>query len=199
MRYYPIFINLKGCPVVVVGGGSVAERKVATLLKAGADITLISPSLTRRLAAWSAGGRIKEIRRSYRSGDLGGAVLAFTATDSSMVNQAVAREASKKKILINVADQSTSKGFIVPALFAKKDFMIAVSTGGKSPTMAKKMRDHLKTFFSTESAASMDKLGKTRRKLIRQRVAPTLRRKRSNEREGSDQGGLGHFIKRDRK
>jgi precorrin-2 dehydrogenase/sirohydrochlorin ferrochelatase len=198
MRYYPIFINLRGRPVVVVGGGSVAERKVTTLLKAGADITLVSPALTRRLASWAARGRIKEIRRSYRRGDLGQAVLAFTATDSSAVNQAVAREAGKKKILINVADQSSLEGFIVPALFAKRDFMIAVSTGGKSPAMAKKMRDHLKAFFSLEQAPSTNKRGKARGKPIQEDLASTLR-KLPNERAGADREGFGPFIERDRK
>ena len=149
--------------MVVVGGGPVAERKVTTLLKAGADVTLISPSLTRRLAAWSARGRFREIRRSYRSGDLRHAVLAFTATDNSKVNQAVAREGEKKKIFVNVADQSTLEGFIVPALFIKNDFMIAVSTGGKSPGMAKKMRDRLKQFFSAEQILTSG-LVKTRRR-----------------------------------
>jgi siroheme synthase-like protein len=181
MRYYPVFLNLRGRPVVVVGGGAVAERKVTTLLKAGADVTLISPSLTRRLATWSARGRIKEIRRPYRSGDLRHAVLALTATESSEINQAVAREAEKKKIFINIADQSTSEGFILPALFTKKDLTIAVSTGGKSPAMAKKIRDHLKQFFSSEQLSLIDKLGKTRKRLIKEKVTPKLRRKRAKE------------------
>jgi precorrin-2 dehydrogenase/sirohydrochlorin ferrochelatase len=145
MRYYPIFVNLKGRPVVVVGGGPVAERKVTHLLKAGAEVTVISPSLTPRLAAWSGLKRIKGIRRAYRRGDLRRAVLAFTATDSSEINLAVAREAGKNNIFINVADQSTSDGFIVPALFTKRNLTIAVSTSGKSPALAKKVRDHLKS------------------------------------------------------
>lgn len=145
MRYYPIFVNLKGRPVVVIGGGTVAERKVTTLLKAGAEVTVISPSLTPRLATWSARKRIKGICRPYRRGDLSRAVLAFTATDDSDVNRAVAREAERKKIFINVADQSTSEGFILPALFTRRDLMIAVSTSGKSPAVAKKVRDHVKS------------------------------------------------------
>ncbi len=131
----------------MVGGGPVAERKVTTLLKAGAEVTVISPSLTPQLTRWSMREKIKKIHRSYQNGDLGQAVLAFTATDSSEVNRAVAREAKKKKIFINVADQSTSEGFIVPALLTKRDIAIAVSTGGKSPAMAKKIRDHLEIFF----------------------------------------------------
>lgn len=144
MRYYPLFVNLKGRPVVVVGGGPVAERKVTHLLKAGADVTVISPSLTPRLATWSVRKRIKGVHRPYRRGDLREAVLAFTATDNVEVNRAVAREAEKKKIFINVADQSTSEGFIVPALFTQRNLIVAVSTSGQSPAVAKKVRDHLK-------------------------------------------------------
>lgn len=162
MRYYPIFLNLRGCPVVMIGGGAVAERKVNTLLKAGAEVTVISPSLTRRLAAWSVRGKIKEVRRPYRRGDLGRAVLAFTATDNREVNQAVAREAGKKKIFINVADQSSSEGFIVPALFTKKELTVAVSTGGKNPGMAKKIRDQLKSFFSSDKTLLMETQEKRR-------------------------------------
>ncbi len=149
MRYYPIFLNLKGCPVVMIGGGAVAERKVKTLLNAGAEVTVISPSLTRRLISWSASGKIKEVRRPYKIGDLGRAMLAFTATDNREVNQAVAREAGKKRIFINVADQSSSEGFIVPALFTKSALTVAVSTGGKNPSRAKEIRDRLKSFFSS--------------------------------------------------
>lgn len=149
MRYYPIFLNLKGCPVVMIGGGAVAERKVKTLLKAGAEVTVISPSLTRRLTAWSVHGKIKEVRRPYKIGDLGRAMLAFTATDNREVNQAVAREAGEKRIFINVADQSSSEGFIVPALFTKNGLAVAVSTGGKNPSKAKEIRDRLKSFFSS--------------------------------------------------
>lgn len=164
--------------MVVVGGGAVAERKIAALLKAGAKVTVISPSLTRRLSAWSAARRIREIRRPYRRGDLGRAVLAFTATDRSEVNRAVAREADQKRIFINIADQSISGGFLLPALFKKRNLTIAVSTGGKSPAMAKKIRDDLKTFFSSSGQPLLiDKTAKIRSALIEKKVAPELRRK----------------------
>ncbi|MFQ5781369.1 MAG: bifunctional precorrin-2 dehydrogenase/sirohydrochlorin ferrochelatase [Nitrospiria bacterium] len=144
MRYYPIFLDLKGRRVVVVGGGNVAQRKAAALLKAGAHVTVISPNITRRLAAWISRKKITHIRRPYRDGDLDRAAIAFTATDNGEVNQAVAREADQKKIWINVADQSVPGDFIVPALFTRRGLMVAVSTGGKDPGLAKKIRDELR-------------------------------------------------------
>ncbi|MDC4224393.1 MAG: bifunctional precorrin-2 dehydrogenase/sirohydrochlorin ferrochelatase [Candidatus Manganitrophus sp.] len=119
MNYYPLFLNLKGHPVVVIGGGAVAERKTASLLRTGAAITVISPSLTPRLARWEAEKRIIVHHRPYRRGDLSGAALAFAATDQSSVNEAVAREGRRKRIPFNLADRSDSDGFIVPAVFSK--------------------------------------------------------------------------------
>ncbi len=144
MRYYPIFLDLKAQHVVMVGGGAVAERKVATLLKSGADVTVVSPSVTRRLAGWISQKKVRHIRRAYRKGDLGQAVIAFTATDSDRVNQEVAEDAEQKNIWINVADQSVPGNFILPAIFTKRDVTVAVSTGGKDPRRAVKIRDSLR-------------------------------------------------------
>lgn len=144
MRYYPIFLDLKGRPVVVVGGGPVAERKVATLLKAGADVTVVSPDVTHRLAGWVSRKKIRYIQRPYRKGDLDQASIAFTATDLDRVNQAVADEAKQEKVWINVADQSVPGDFILPALFTKRDVTVAVSTGGKDPRRAVKIRNEIK-------------------------------------------------------
>ncbi|MFY9271021.1 MAG: bifunctional precorrin-2 dehydrogenase/sirohydrochlorin ferrochelatase [Candidatus Manganitrophaceae bacterium] len=144
MRYYPLFVNLKGFPAVVIGGGAVAERKTATLLKAGARVRLISPDLTRRLTEWKRSGRITVLKRRYRKGDLTGARLAFIATNDPLVNETAAGEAEKKGILFNLADRKLSAGFIVPASFSKGEITIAVSTGGKNPALAKEIRDLLK-------------------------------------------------------
>lgn len=144
MRYYPVFLDLKGRHAVVVGGGSVAERKVATLLKADAKVTVVSPEVTRRLADWTAQKKIRHIGRVYREGDLDQAAIAFTATHNGYVNQDVAGEAQEKKIWINVAYQSVPGDFILPALFTKRDITVAVSSGGKDPRRAIKIRDSLK-------------------------------------------------------
>ena len=178
MQYYPLFLSLRGHPVVVIGGGAVAERKIAALLKASAAVTVISPTMTPRLARWEAEERIIALHRPYRSGDLARALLAFAATDHPSVNEAVAREAERKRIPLNRADrdQSASDGFIVPAIFSKGGMTIAVSSGGKSPVLAKQIRDYLKDRLIVEDRFWVDLLFRIKRALIKKKL-PLKRRK----------------------
>lgn len=176
MDYYPLFLNLKGRPVVVIGGGAVAERKVSTLLQAGAAVTVISPKLTPRLTRWGAEQRLTVYRRAYRKGDLNRALLAFAATEKPVVNEKVAREAERKRLLFNRADQSGSEGFIVPALFSKGGMTIAVSSGGKSPAAAKQIRDCLEDCLTAESRQWVEVLSQIKRRLIQKKVPFKTRR-----------------------
>ena len=132
--YYPIFLDLRDRPVVVVGGGRVALRKVSGLLEAGAHVRVIAPRTAPRLRAH----RID--RRRYRPGDLRGAVLAFAATDDRAVNHAVAGEAWRRRIPVNVADSREDCTFLVPARLRRDDLQIAISTSGRSPRLAKALR-----------------------------------------------------------
>lgn len=190
MNYYPLFLNLKGHPVVVIGGGAVAERKTASLLRTGAAITVISPSLTPRLARWEAEKRIIVHHRPYRRGDLSGAVLAFAATDQSSVNEAVAREGRRKRIPFNLADRSDSDGFIVPAVFSKGGMTIAVSSGGKSPALAKRIRDYVKDNLHSEEQRWVELLAQIKRILISKKVSPPKRREILNRLAESDGAAL---------
>ncbi len=146
--HYPIFLNLKNRRVVVIGGGAVAERKIRTLIQSGADITNISPKFTSNLIQWNKAGKIKTMQRVYREGDLKKTTLAFTATDQREVNLAVAREATKEQVWLNVADQSTPGDFWVPAIFSADDATIAVSSQMKNPRHAVEIRDRIKAFLS---------------------------------------------------
>jgi siroheme synthase-like protein len=186
MNYYPLFLNLKGRPVVVIGGGAVAERKTASLLRTGAAITIISPSLTPRLARWEAEKRIIVHHRPYRRGDLGSAALAFAATDQPSVNEAVAREGRRKQIPFNLADRSDSDGFIVPAVFSKGGMTIAVSSGGKSPALAKRIRDYVKDNLHSEEQRWVELLAQIKRILISKKVSPPKRREILNRLAESD-------------
>ena len=136
-RYYPIFLDLQGRPAVVVGGGRVAARKAAALVEAGARVRVIAPRLVPELQAHQVE------RRSYRPGDLRGAVLAFAATNDRRVNHAVAVEATRRRIPVNVADSLEECTFIVPARVSRGGLEIAVSTGGRSPRLAKQLRRRL--------------------------------------------------------
>jgi precorrin-2 dehydrogenase/sirohydrochlorin ferrochelatase len=144
-RFYPIFLDVEGRHAIVIGGGVVAERKTTGLLNAGAQVTLISPTLTRLLRRWATSGRIAAVLRSYKRGDLGRgkaqADLAFAVTDNPAVNHAVAAEAMRKRIWINMADGST--GFILPAVGRAGIMTLAVSSGGKNPALTQQIRDAL--------------------------------------------------------
>jgi len=135
--YYPVFLDLRGRQVVVIGGGRVATRKVAGLREAGARVRVIAPQVRAGVAA----DRIE--RRRYRRGDLVGAVLAFAATDARAVNRAVAREARRLGIPVNVADSVEDCTFLAPARLRRGNVQIAVSTGGTSPRLARRLRERL--------------------------------------------------------
>lgn len=141
--YYPLFADLEGRRCVVVGGGLVAQRKVAMLLRCGARVTVVSPSVTNWLSAYARQGRIQHISRRARSTDVRGAWLVCAATDDQRINEQVYRTATQRRIFTNVVDQKPLCSFIAPAIFTRGSLMVAVSTGGVSPSLSKKIRDEL--------------------------------------------------------
>ena len=143
--YYPMFADLHGRPCAVIGGGMIAQRKVATLLEHGAQITVVSPQLTRRLAAYARQGRIRYIARQFRPSDLRGAWLVYAATDNQRINQLVSRTAQRLRIFANVVDQKPLCSFIAPAIVKRGPLTVAISTGGISPSLAKKLKRELET------------------------------------------------------
>ena len=150
MGYYPVLLDLAGRRCVMVGGGLVAERRVAGLLAADAHVIVIAPRLTPALAALAAEGRIEHEPRGYRNGDLAGADLAFVATDTGAVNAAVAREARERSIWINAADDPARCTFILPALVRRGDLTVAVATGGSSPALARAIREELEAYLTDD-------------------------------------------------
>ncbi|MDI6890555.1 MAG: bifunctional precorrin-2 dehydrogenase/sirohydrochlorin ferrochelatase [Thermodesulfovibrionales bacterium] len=169
-KYYPAFLNLKGKRAVVIGGGKVAERKVLTLLKAGADITVISPELTKRIERGKLKGMIKHIPRQYRKGDLKNAFLVIAATDSRDINKKVSKDAS---CLVNVVDSPSLCNFIVPSVIKRGPLTIAVSTSGISPALSKSIRMELQKLYGPEFVDYVKSLGK-----IRQRAMKEIRYKK---------------------
>lgn len=162
MDYYPIMVDLRDRPCTVVGGGAVAERKVAALLACGAGVTVISPGLSPQLRKWEQEGRITVFARPYREGDLTGAFLVISATDNVQVNKAAAAEAGRCGILLNVADDPQLGNFIVPSVIEQGPLVITVSTGGASPALAKKIRRELEHKFGPEYGVFLTLLGKVR-------------------------------------
>ena len=137
---YPLFLDLTNQPVVVVGAGKVATRKVRTLLTAGATVTVIAPVVTAALRRLKA---VRWLRRPYQAGDLRGARLVVAATDDLAVNRKVCAEAQRRRQLVNCAAPPEAGNFIVPAMVRHGAFTIAISTGGASPAAAKALRQKL--------------------------------------------------------
>ncbi|MDP2919690.1 MAG: bifunctional precorrin-2 dehydrogenase/sirohydrochlorin ferrochelatase [Dehalococcoidia bacterium] len=163
--YYPAFITLTGKRCVVFGGGEVALRKVQGLVESKADVTVISPDLCAELAAMKERGTIMAVSREYKPGDLHGVFLAIAATDDKKVNADIGREAHQNGVLINVVDTPELCDFIVPSYFRRGDVTIAISTGGKSPALARKIRTRLEDEFGAEYSHLADLIGDVRTEL----------------------------------
>lgn len=170
MRYYPLFLDIRNKPCVVIGGGKVAERKARGLLKAGARVIVISPDLTVQMKKLAQTGKISHIRRTYRKGDIRGKSLAIAASGSREANRAVFEEAQKLKILVNTVDDPGLSSFIVPSVVDRHPLVIAVSTSGQCPALSKKLRKKLEKEIGKEYASFAKILGAVRTKLLKERV-----------------------------
>ena len=148
--YYPIFLNIRGKKCIVVGGGQVAHRKVMTLLEHKANVEVISHDPCLELRQLYKTGDINLIRRAYQAGDLQEAFIAIAATNDSNVNSEIMKEARKTKVLVNVVDDAESSDFILPSHIRHGDFTIAISTAGRSPALARKIRTRLERDFGDE-------------------------------------------------
>jgi len=149
----------------VVGGGPVAERKVGMLLEHQASVTVISPTLSRRLQHLASQGAIQTITRSYQTGDLKGAFLVIVATDDPSINAAVAGQGRKQRALVNVVDDPRASDFIVPSMVRRGDITIAISTAGKSPALARKLRSLLEATIPAEYASLVSLVSEVRQEL----------------------------------
>ncbi len=149
-NHYTMMINLKNKPCVVVGGGLVAERKINSLLSAGAKITVISPLFTTTIQQWVDIGDICGKQREYTSNDIEGAFLIIAATNKEKVNLKVAQDAHTNNQLINIVDQPELSSFISPAAFTRGRLHVSVTTLGASPALAKKIKQKLEAEYGEE-------------------------------------------------
>ena len=169
MIYYPVFLNLSKKKCVVVGGGQVAERKIKQLLKAGADITVISPRLTKGLKALHDGGRIQHKIRKYKKNDIKNAFLVIAATSNKQINQCITRETSG---LVNAVDIPDSCSFIMPSVVRKGPLTIAISSSGISPALLKTLRKELEACIPDELPNYLMYLRKIRPKVLKSISGP---------------------------
>ncbi len=153
---YPAILMLDGCLGVVIGGGAVGERKVRTLLEAGARVKVITPQATPRLQKLAEQDRIELHVRAYERGDLKGAAVVIASTDERDVNQAIYEEALDEGIPVNVVDDPPHCTFIAPSIIRRGDLLIAISTGGTNPAMAVRIRERLEKEFGPEYETYFD-------------------------------------------
>lgn len=165
MKQYPVNLNLEGKKCVVVGGGRVAERKVLELLECGAEVTLISPQLVPKLRELSNKRVIQYIKRAYKPGDLKGAYLAIASTNSQGVNRHVGEEARMLGILANIVSSVGLSDFTVPGVLRRGEFMLTVSTSGRSPALSRRLRTELENTFGEEYEVFTAILGDLRKQL----------------------------------
>jgi precorrin-2 dehydrogenase/sirohydrochlorin ferrochelatase len=166
MRYYPLFLDIARRRCVVVGGGNVAERKVGRLLACGASVEVVATSVTPLLAALKGEGKIVHRAADYHEDQLHGAFLVIGATDNAAVNERIARDSRLQGIPVNIVDDPARCDFLLPSIVERGDLVIAVSTGGKSPALARKLRKELEGAYGPEYARLLEILGELREKVI---------------------------------
>lgn len=177
MPYYPILVDLEGKKVIVVGGGAIAERKVETLLTCGALVHVISLEVTPTLNRYAEEGKIKLLGHEFRENDLDGAFMMIAATDDPLMNRHVGEKAREKGLLTNVVDQPSDCDFIVPSILRRGDLLIAVSTSGKSPALAKKVRKELEKRFGSEYEFLLVLMGHLRKEILSRGLSQDDRRR----------------------
>jgi precorrin-2 dehydrogenase / sirohydrochlorin ferrochelatase len=174
--YYPMFIDLQGKRCLVVGGGDIATRKVQGLLDADALVLVVSPKLSDALSALAAQGVIAYRPRPFRADDVLGCTLVIGATDQPEVNLAVSKAARAHDVWVNIVDTPEACDFIAPAIVRRGVLQIAISTGGHSPTLAKRIRMQLEEAYGPEYGRLLEKLGRERERIRHLIRDPGLRK-----------------------
>ncbi len=175
--YYPIFLKVEQKLCVVIGGGTVAERKITSLLEAGARVKVIAPEVTERIKILAREGKIIWEERPYRSGDLKDAFLVIAATNNPQVQEEVFAEAEERKIFCNVVDKPALCSFIVPSVVKRGRLQIAISTSGASPALAKRLREQLEELFGPEYAEYLELMAAWRKEILARELPEAERQK----------------------
>jgi uroporphyrin-III C-methyltransferase/precorrin-2 dehydrogenase/sirohydrochlorin ferrochelatase len=177
MDYFPIFLRLAGEPVLVVGGGEVAARKVDLLLRSSAQVRVIAPELVPGLAERAAAGEIVHLATEFSPEHLEGVRLAIAATDKHAINAWVARQAERRNIPVNVVDDRDLSRFIVPAIVDRSPVVVAVGSSGDAPVLTRRLRERLESFLPQRLGALAKLAGKLR-PTIKSRIESPARRRR---------------------
>ena len=164
--FYPLHVSIEGKKCLVVGGGKTAERKVSTLVRYGGKVVLVSPDATSGIRDHSNKKRIVWHRRNFKIADLKGAFLVFSATGSKQLNREIGREAKKRSILVNLADNPEACDFISPSLVERGHLTVSIATDGLAPLLSKKIRQDLEKYFGNEYRRYTELVAKVRGAII---------------------------------
>jgi precorrin-2 dehydrogenase/sirohydrochlorin ferrochelatase len=162
MSLFPAFLKLQGRLAVVVGGGSLAEQKIPGLLQAGARVRVVAPCISARVGEWVRDNTVEWRAKGFAGEDLLGAFLVVAATSLKDLNAEVFQEAEKRNILCNAVDDIENCHFYYGSVVQRGDLQIAISTNGKSPALAQRLRKELEGQFGAEYAAWVEWLGAAR-------------------------------------
>jgi len=173
---FPVYLKLTGRRCLVVGAGEISEGKVAGLIRAGAKVEVVAPRATPQIKKWQEQKKLYWHRRKFRPSDLEAALLVVAATDSPKLHKQIFREARAREVLCNVVDVPPLCDFYYPAVVRRGNLQIAISTGGSSPSLAKRLREELETAFGPEYEAWLRILSRKRQRIFGKAMSISERR-----------------------
>jgi len=172
-----MFLKLEGRSCLVVGAGKIGESKIRSLLAARAKVRVIAPWATPAVEAWERAGVLTRQAREFEAADLDSTFLVVAATSSIKVNDQVYREAQRRQVLCNVVDDPDRCDFYYPAVVRRGDLQVAISTAGKSPALAQRLRREFEAQLAPVYACWIEELGRIRKQLFGRKLDPEHRRK----------------------
>jgi precorrin-2 dehydrogenase/sirohydrochlorin ferrochelatase len=176
-----MFLKLTARPCLVVGAGSIAESKIASLLEADARVRVVAPKATEQVRAWAQSKKIDWHQRTFQHNDLEGMFLVVAATSSRELNEQIFKEASRRGVLCNIVDVPELCDFYYPAVVQRGALQIAISTAGLSPALAQRLRKELEGQFGPEYEEWLEHLGEAREKLFAETLDPEKRKQLLHE------------------
>ncbi len=193
MGLFPVFLKVKGRPCLVVGAGTIGEGKARGLLEQGAAVSIVGPRATETVRQWAKEGKVVWHRRSFKPSDLAGMVLVVVATSSRKTNERIYREAVRRRVLCNVVDDPAHCDFYYGAIVRRGPLQIAISTSGRSPALAQRLKRELERQYGAEFGAWTEELGRVRSKL-RATIKDPKRRQQLSHRMASGRM-LAEFVR----
>jgi precorrin-2 dehydrogenase/sirohydrochlorin ferrochelatase len=171
MTLFPAFLKLEGRRCLVVGAGIVAQGKIPSLLRAGAKVQVVAPEATERIQNWARAKKVTWERRPFREEDLDGVFLVIAATPSSELHAQIQEESRRRGVLCNAVDDPAHCDFFYGAVVRRGGLLIAISTSGRSPALAQRIRKKLEREFSEEYAVWVEEIGAVRERLLKKKLS----------------------------